>query len=70
MWRSWGIDGSCNYSAALILRSEQSKQPITDAIAAERQIKGWSRVRKEALINGDFGALPALSKRSANRNAD
>jgi putative endonuclease len=29
---------------------------ITDAIAAERQIKGWSRAKKEALITGDFEA--------------
>ncbi len=36
---------------------------ITDAIAAERQIKGWSRAKKEALIRGDFEALKALAKR-------
>jgi putative endonuclease len=36
---------------------------ITDAIAAERQVKGWSRAKKEALIRGDFGALPELSRR-------
>ncbi|MGZ8331023.1 MAG: GIY-YIG nuclease family protein, partial [Rhodoplanes sp.] len=41
-----------------------------DAVAAERQIKGWSRAKKEALIRGDFGALPGLSKRSAKRQAD
>ena len=35
----------------------------TDAIACERQVKGWSRVKKEALIQGDFNALPGLSKR-------
>src|SRR3546814_10641940 len=28
---------------------------ITDAISAERQIKGWSRAKKEALIAGEFG---------------
>ena len=38
---------------------------IEDAIAAERQIKGWSRAKKEALMHGDFGALKALSKRRA-----
>ena len=27
---------------------------ITDAIAYERQVKGWSRAKKEALIKGDF----------------
>src|SRR3974390_1390685 len=36
---------------------------ITDAIAAERQGKGWSRAKKEALMLGDFGRLPELSKR-------
>jgi len=35
---------------------------ITDAIAAERQGKGWSRAKKEALIHGDFGSLQELSK--------
>jgi putative endonuclease len=43
---------------------------IMDAIAAERQIKGWSRAKNEALIRGDFGALPALSKRSVKRETD
>jgi putative endonuclease len=38
-------------------------QQITDAIAAERQVKGWSRAKKEALMRGDFDALHALSKR-------
>lgn len=35
---------------------------ITDAIAAERQIKGWSRVKKEALIRGDYEALRLLAR--------
>jgi putative endonuclease len=30
---------------------------ITDAIAAERQVKNWSRAKKEALIHGDFKEL-------------
>ena len=36
---------------------------VTDAIAAERQVKGWSRAKKEALIRGDLARLPELSKR-------
>jgi putative endonuclease len=36
---------------------------IADAIAVERQIKGWSRAKKEALINGDFSRIAHLSKR-------
>ena len=40
---------------------------ITDAIAAERQLKGWSRAKKEALIRGDFETLKLLSRNSAER---
>ena len=41
----------------------QSFERISDAISAERQVKGWSRAKKEALIRGDFSALPELSRR-------
>jgi putative endonuclease len=40
----------------------QECQRITDAIAAERQIKGWSRRKKRALVAGDFAALPGLAR--------
>jgi len=40
---------------------------VTDAIAAERQIKRWSRAKKEALIRGDFDALRKLAKRPTKR---
>ncbi|WP_363349111.1 GIY-YIG nuclease family protein [Methylocystis echinoides] len=36
---------------------------LTDAIAMERQIKGWSRAKKGALIKGDYDALPVLAAR-------
>lgn len=35
---------------------------ITNAIAAEKQIKDWQRAKKEALIGGDVEILPELSK--------
>ncbi len=41
---------------------------ITDAIATERRIKGWSRAKKEAYISRDFPALVALSKRRSKEN--
>jgi putative endonuclease len=34
-----------------------------EMVACERQIKGWSRAKKEALIRGDSTALKALSAR-------
>ena len=40
---------------------------ITDAIAAERQVKGWSRVKKEALIGQDWTVLRNLAKRPTAR---
>ncbi|HEY9533460.1 MAG TPA: GIY-YIG nuclease family protein [Mucilaginibacter sp.] len=36
---------------------------ITQAIAFEKQVKGWNRKKKEALIAGDWEMLPGLSKR-------
>jgi predicted GIY-YIG superfamily endonuclease len=33
------------------------------AFAAERQIKGWSPPKKEALINGDWDAIQLLSRK-------
>jgi predicted GIY-YIG superfamily endonuclease len=36
---------------------------VNQAIFVERQLKGWSRLKKEAVIRGDYGALHALSKK-------
>lgn len=35
---------------------------IVDAIARERQIKGWSRAKKEALIALQYERLPELAR--------
>lgn len=35
---------------------------VNDAIRREKQIKGWVRRKKEALIAKDFGKLVSLSK--------
>ena len=42
------------YSADFYTREE--------AIARERQIKGWSRAKKETLINGNWGRLQRLAR--------
>ncbi len=51
----------------------QEFQWITDAIAAERQLKGWSRAKKEALSRGDYDTIKALAdgwtKRAESRRA-
>ncbi len=38
---------------------------ITDAIAAERRLKGWSRAKKEAYMRGDMEFLRVLGKRKS-----
>jgi putative endonuclease len=40
---------------------------IDEAVATERQIKGWNRAKKQALIDGDFQRLQELA---AIRTAD
>ena len=41
---------------------------INEAIRFEKQIKGWSRRKKEALMRGDFDALVLLSKSKTKNN--
>ena len=36
---------------------------INFAISTEKQIKKWSRKKKEALINGEYDKLPNLAKK-------
>jgi len=52
----------------VVLVFQQDFSRITDAIAAERQIKGWSRAKKEALIAGDYELLQLLSQQYSTRN--
>ena len=40
---------------------------IDEAIETERRIKRWNRAKKEALIQGDYDALPALASRSRRK---
>ncbi|HAU0116921.1 TPA: GIY-YIG nuclease family protein [Legionella pneumophila] len=47
------------------LKFSQAFMSREEALNAERQIKGWSRRKKEALINGDWQALSDYSKRKS-----
>ena len=38
-----------------------------EALAAERQIKGWSRAKKEALIAGDWARISLLAQSRKTR---
>jgi predicted GIY-YIG superfamily endonuclease len=39
------------------------------AFEAERQVKGWSRAKKEALIDNRFDLLPVLARSHSRRFA-
>jgi predicted GIY-YIG superfamily endonuclease len=36
---------------------------IDDAFSFEKRVQGWGRAKREALIRGDYDALPGLSRR-------
>ncbi|MCX6399912.1 MAG: GIY-YIG nuclease family protein [Propionibacteriales bacterium] len=40
---------------------------VAEAFAIEKQVQGWSRAKREALIRGDYEALPALAKKDFGR---
>jgi tRNA/rRNA methyltransferase len=69
-----------HHQAGAIPGYTQKRRPVTlvwsdrfperdQAFAAERQIKGWSRAKKEALIRGDWEAISALSRKPVPRYA-
>jgi len=58
------FDGYTAHRRPVELVFQQFFERIDDAIAAERQIKGWRREKKAALICGDYAVLPSLAGRS------
>src|SRR4051794_5423218 len=61
--------------SGLIEGYTQKRRPVTlvwsqdfserdQAFRAERQVKGWSRAKKEALIRGDWSAIERLASRA------
>ncbi|HEX4058321.1 MAG TPA: GIY-YIG nuclease family protein [Galbitalea sp.] len=43
---------------------------VVDAFAAEKQIQGWSRAKKLALIEGRVGDLPQLSRSGPSTSSE
>lgn len=46
----------------VVLRWSAQFPDRDDAFRLERQLKGWSRIKKLALIAGEFDRLPALAR--------
>src|SRR4030081_249715 len=55
-------DGYTATRRPVTLMFSQPFERVTDAIAAERQIKGGSRAKREALIRGDCAGLVSLAR--------
>lgn len=49
--------------------TEEFQRP-QDAIAVERQMKGWTRAKKEAAIAGQWSMLPQLAGRRTHSQGD
>ena len=64
------IDAKCyTFSRRpLALVFAEPYQFVNEAIAREKQIKGWSRGKKEALIRGDIEELMRLAKNRVGKN--
>lgn len=58
------IKGYTSKRLPVILAWSQDFGSRDEAFAAERQIKGWSRAKKEALIRGDWDAIHLLAMRT------
>ncbi len=56
------FDGYTKSRRPVTLVFSEHFERIADAIVFERQIKGWSRAKKEALIRRDWDALRAHAR--------
>ncbi len=70
MWQHNEGDGGATYTrrrrpVELVWSTEF--EHIGAAFAFEKQVQGWSRSKREALIRGDFDALPELASRPTAR---
>lgn len=56
------VEGYTHSRRPVVLRCLEEFQSAIQAIERERQIKGWSRRKKEALMAGQYERLPELAK--------
>ena len=61
------VAGYTHSRRPVVLRCVETTESAREAVARERQIKGWSRKKKEALITGNYESLPALARAAVPR---
>jgi predicted GIY-YIG superfamily endonuclease len=42
---------------------------VTEAFALEKRLQGWSRAKRQAVIDGRFDLLPGLSRSTSSRRS-
>lgn len=62
--QSGAIPGYTQMRRPVELCWSENTQTRDEALTIERQIKGWTRAKKEALIAGDWDAVRSLAKKS------
>lgn len=65
IWEHHNDDNALAYTykrRPVVLKYYQHFQDITQAIAWEKQLKGWSRKKKEALFKEDWEEVRRLAK--------
>ncbi len=67
--QSGEIPGYTHDRRPLELVWSENFQTRDEAFAVERQLKGWSRTKKEELIGGDWDSVRSLAKRGVLRDA-
>ena len=65
--RTFGGYTARRHPLTLVFVSEHTTR--AEVLERERQIKGWSRAKKEALTQGDWARLHDLAKETARRSA-
>ncbi|MFT4231020.1 MAG: GIY-YIG nuclease family protein [Microbacterium sp.] len=61
-----GAEYTKNRRPLRLVYSEEFER-VADAFAREKQVQGWSRAKRIALIVGNESALPALSRKDFSR---
>lgn len=56
------LEGYTHHRRPVTLIYSETFTTREEALASERQIKGWSRRKKETMMRGDWGEVSRLSK--------
>ena len=70
LWEHAHPTNAFSYTASrlpIVLRWSDMFRFVKDAINFEKQLKGWSRRKKEALFSGDWVRIRELAKRNDQR---